>query len=185
MGKIKTKDAIKGTIKQLDRAAIASDRMRRAYIQTKEKAETATNPTEGNVEEYASSRMESGTQTVLHESAHQIEKVGRESVSHVKADVSNAKQAVDNFKSVRAEQRKTGKGIKTRESQMEKAAQTESHAPSAPKPHSEIIKQRSDGLKEPSKRMVEQGRKRTVQTVRDKQRLGSQKVGGQAVLGRQ
>ena len=44
MGKIKTKDAIKGTIKQLDRAAIASDRMRRAYIQTKEKAETAANP---------------------------------------------------------------------------------------------------------------------------------------------
>lgn len=175
MGRIKTKDAIKGTIKQLDRAAIVSDRMRRAYIQTKEKAETATNPAEGNVEEYASSRMESGTQTVLHESAHQIEKVGRDSVSHVKEDVSNAKQAVDNFKSVRAEQRKTGKGIKTRESQMETAAQTESFKPSAPKTHSEGIKQRSDGLKEPSERMVEQGRKRTAQSVRDKQRLGSQR----------
>lgn len=174
MGKIKTKDAIKGTIKQLDRAAIVSDRMRRAYIQTKEKAETATNPAEGNVDEYASSRMESGTQTVLHESAHQIEKVGRESVSHVKEDVSNAKQAADNFKSVRAEQRKTGKGIKTRESQMETAAQTESYEPSAPKTHSEGIKQRSDGLKEPSERMVEQGKKRTVRTVRDKRRLGSQ-----------
>ena len=175
MGKIKTKDAIKGTIKQLDRAAIVSDRMRRAYIQTKEKAETVANPAEGNVEDYASSRMESGTQTVLHESAHQIEKVGRESVSHVKEDVSNAKQAVDNFKSVRAEQRKTGKGIKTRESQMETAARTESYEPSVPKTHSEGIKQRSDGLKEPSERRVEQGRKRTVQSVRDKQRLGSQR----------
>lgn len=175
MGKIKTKDAIKGTIKQLDRAAIVSDRMRRAYIQTKEKAETATNPVEGNVEEYASSRMESGTQTVLHESTHQLDKVGRESVSHVKKEVSNAKQAVDNFKSVRAEQRKTGKGIKTRESQIETATQTESYEPSTPKTHSEGIKQRSDGLKEPSERMVEQGRKRTVQSVRDKQRLDSQR----------
>lgn len=39
MADIKTKDTIKGTIKQLDRAAIASDRMKRAYIQTKDKAE--------------------------------------------------------------------------------------------------------------------------------------------------
>ena len=89
MGKIKTKDAIKGTIKQLDRAAIASDRMRRAYIQTKEKAETSTNPTEGSVEEYASTRIEGGLETVTHEAGHQIQKIGRNSVSHVKEDVSS------------------------------------------------------------------------------------------------
>ena len=97
MGKIKTKDAIKGTIKQIDRAAIASDRMRRAYIQTKEKAETSTNPTESSVEEYASSRIEGGAETVTHEAGHQIQRIGRNSVSHVKEDVTGAKQAVQNF----------------------------------------------------------------------------------------
>lgn len=187
MGKIKTKDAIKGTIKQLDRAAIASDRMRRAYIQTKEKAETSTNPTEGSAEEYAASRIEGGAETVTHEAGHQIQKIGRNSFSHVKEDVTGAKQAVQNFKAVRAEQSKKGKGIKTRESQIEQAAQTETHSPSdptggtksseyhSPSSKRETVKQRSGRQEEPPKRVYEQGRKRAEQTIRTKQKLGSQK----------
>ena len=34
MADIKTKDALKGTIKQLDKAAMVGDRMRTAYIAT-------------------------------------------------------------------------------------------------------------------------------------------------------
>lgn len=184
MGKIKTKDAIKGTIKQLDRAAVASDRMRRAYIQTKEKAETSTNPTEGSVEEYAASRIEDGVETVAHEAGHQVQKIGRNSVSHVKEDVTDAKRAVENFKTVRAEQAKKGKEIKTRESQLEQIAQTETHSPSEPsvsaksgkyKSAQNGVQRHSDGLEEPPKRVYEQGRKRAEQTIRTKQKLGSQK----------
>ena len=45
MPKIKTRDVVKGTIKKIDKAAIAADRMRSAYVQTKEKAEHAAHPT--------------------------------------------------------------------------------------------------------------------------------------------
>lgn len=188
MGKIKTKDAIKGTIKQLDRAAIASDRMRRAYIQTKEKAETSTNPTEGSVEEYASTRIEGGLETVTHEAGHQIQKIGRNSVSHVKEDVIEAKRAVENFKAARAEQSKKGKDIKTRESQLEKTERIESHDPENPIDRASGkeygtsshrnragAKQHTDSLGEPPKQAYEQGRKRAEQTIRTKQKLGSQK----------
>ncbi len=188
MGKIKTKDAIKGTIKQLDRAAIVSDRMRRAYVQTKDKAETSTNPTEGSVEEYASTRIESGVETVKHEAGHQIQKVGRNSVSHVKEDVTEAKRAVENFKAVRAEQKKKGKDIKTRESQLEKAERVESHDPTNPIDRTSgkeygasstrsraTDKRLTDSLGEPPKQAYEQGRKRAEQMIRTKQKLTSSK----------
>lgn len=51
MGKIKTRDAVKDTVRQLDKAAIAGDRMRTAYISTKEKAEHSVNAAESNPEE--------------------------------------------------------------------------------------------------------------------------------------
>ena len=52
MADIKTRDVVKGTIKKIDKAAIAADRMRSAYVQTKEKAEHTTHPDEHNAEEY-------------------------------------------------------------------------------------------------------------------------------------
>ena len=39
MADIKTRDVVKGTIKKIDKAAIAADRMRSAYVLTKEKAD--------------------------------------------------------------------------------------------------------------------------------------------------
>ena len=60
MADIKTRDVVKGTIKKIDKAAIAADRMRSAYVQTKEKAEHTTHPDEHNAEEYASDRVEGG-----------------------------------------------------------------------------------------------------------------------------
>ena len=51
MADIKTRDVVKGTIKKIDKAAIAADRMRSAYVQTKEKAEHTTHPDEHNAEE--------------------------------------------------------------------------------------------------------------------------------------
>ena len=72
MADIKTRDVVKGTIKKIDKAAIAADRMRSAYVQTKEKAEHATHPDEHNAEEYASDRVEGGVDRITHEVAHQL-----------------------------------------------------------------------------------------------------------------
>lgn len=76
MADIKTRDVVKGTIKKIDKAAIAADRMRSAYVQTKEKAEHTTHPDEHNAEEYAYDRVEGGVDRITHEAAHQFDKQG-------------------------------------------------------------------------------------------------------------
>ena len=39
MADIKTRDVVKGTIKTIDKAAVAEERMKDAYVRTKDKAE--------------------------------------------------------------------------------------------------------------------------------------------------
>ena len=74
MPDIKTRDLKKGTIKTLDRAKIASARMKSAYVQTKDSAEHSVEAEEHNAAEYASDRMESGTKRTVEEAAHQTKK---------------------------------------------------------------------------------------------------------------
>ena len=53
MAKIKTRDAVKGTIKTIDKAAVASERMKSAYTKTKDKAEQSCYAEENSATEYA------------------------------------------------------------------------------------------------------------------------------------
>jgi len=101
MADIKTRDVVKGTIKKIDKAAIAADRMRSAYVQTKEKAEHATHPDEHNAEEYASDRVEGGVDRITHEVAHQFDKQGRKGLEETKRNVSKAKDGVQRFREKR------------------------------------------------------------------------------------
>ena len=102
MADIKTRDVVKGTIKKIDKAAIAADRMRSAYVQTKEKAEHTTHPDEHNAEEYASDRVEGGVDRITHEAAHQFDKQGRKGLEDTKRNVSKAKDGVQRFREKRA-----------------------------------------------------------------------------------
>lgn len=102
MADIKTRDVVKGTIKKIDKAAIAADRMRSAYVQTKEKAEHTTHPDEHNAEEYASDRVEGGVDCITHEAAHQFDKQGRKGLEETKRNVSKAKDGVQKFREKRA-----------------------------------------------------------------------------------
>ena len=101
MADIKTRDVVKGTIKKIDKAAIAADRMRSAYVQTKEKAEHTTQPAEHNAEEYASDRVEGGVDRITHEAAHQFDKQGRKGLEETKRNVSKAKDGVQRFREKR------------------------------------------------------------------------------------
>ena len=56
MADIKTKDNAKGTIRTIDKAAVATQRMKQAYIATKEKAERSVNANSSSAEEYAFGR---------------------------------------------------------------------------------------------------------------------------------
>ena len=50
MADIKTRDTVKGTIKTLDKAAVAGQKMKQAYIATKDKAEHSVNTKENTAE---------------------------------------------------------------------------------------------------------------------------------------
>lgn len=103
MADINTKDSIKGTIKKIDKAAIAGQRMKQAYVQTKEKAEHSTHAQENSAEEYAADRFEGGIDRVSHEAVYQFDKQGRKGVETTKQNISKAKDGIERFKEKRAE----------------------------------------------------------------------------------
>ena len=71
MGKgIKIRVAEKG-IKAIDKAAVASERMKEAYIRTRDKADHSLYAEESSPGEYASDRLSSGVDNVAHEAIHQ------------------------------------------------------------------------------------------------------------------
>lgn len=87
MADIKTRDTVKGTIRTLYKGRIAASRMKQAYIQTKDKAEHSVEPEEHNETEYASDRMESGTNRVVEETVHQTKKAVNKGAEKVKDKV--------------------------------------------------------------------------------------------------
>ena len=74
---IKTKDVVQGTIKTVDRTAMAGQRMKEAYIQTKHKAEHSVYSSESNSEEYAADQMTDAASSVTHEAVHQVDVQGQ------------------------------------------------------------------------------------------------------------
>lgn len=92
MPDIKTRDTVKGTVKTLDRAAVAGERMKETYIRTRDKAEHSVSSAESSPEEYAADRFSGGTETVTYEAAHQLDKQGRRGVQATKENISRAKE---------------------------------------------------------------------------------------------
>ena len=102
MADIKTRDAIKGTIKTIDKAAIASERMKSAYAKTKEKAEQGYYTDEGSATEYAADKISYSADRLKDEGIHQFNKQGQKSVQTTKENIGKAKDKVSDFKQKRA-----------------------------------------------------------------------------------
>ncbi len=83
MPDIKTKDVLQGTIKTVDRTAMAGQRMKDAYIQTKHKAEHSVYSSESNTEEYAADQITDGASTVVREAVHQVDVQGQKIIQGV------------------------------------------------------------------------------------------------------
>ena len=77
MPDIKTRDVVSGTIKTIDRSALAGQRMKDAYVQAKDKAEHSVYSSESNSEEYASERITDSSATVSREAVHQLDVQGQ------------------------------------------------------------------------------------------------------------
>lgn len=126
MPDIKTRDAVKKTVKVIDKLVVAAERMKNAYIRTKDKAEHGIFAAESSPEEYAADRTLTGTETAAHEAVHGLDKVGRKGVKNAKENISKAKdyfqrrrtdlpkkQAQDAMRRVRRSADATQKTIKT------------------------------------------------------------------------
>ncbi len=109
MADIKTRDAVKGTIKTLDKAAVASERMKSAYAKTKEKAEEGYFSEESSPSEYAGNRLSSSAERVTKEGIHQFDKQGRKGVRETKENIIKAKDKIADFRQRRAEKAVSGK----------------------------------------------------------------------------
>ena len=103
MADIKTRDTVKGTIKTLDKAAIAGQKMKQAYIATKDKAEHSVNTNENTAEEYAADKTEAGIDEIAHKGAYAFDKAGRKGVQETKQNIQSAKAGIQRFKQQRAE----------------------------------------------------------------------------------
>ena len=106
MGKgIKTRNVAEKGIKAIDKAAVASERMKEAYIRTKDKGEHGLYAEEGSPGEYASDRVSSGVENTAREAVHQFDKQGRKGVKTTKENISKVKEKIQKRKAA-AEQPK-------------------------------------------------------------------------------
>ena len=154
MAKIKTRDAVKGTIKAIDKAAVASERMKAAYTKTKDKAEQGYYAEESSATEYAADKVSYASERIAGEGAHQFNKQGQKSVQTTKENIIKAKEKVADFKEKRAaktaEKQKTQSAAERNGSQPHHGAASRSPAPDTPanageKAKSRFIKTRQQG----------------------------------------
>ena len=102
MADIKTRDAVKGTIKTIDKAAIASERMKSAYVGIKEKAEQGYYADGNSATEYAADRISFAADRVKDGGIHQFNKQGQKAVKTTQENISKAKDKIIDFKQSRA-----------------------------------------------------------------------------------
>ena len=154
MAKIKTRDAVKGTIKAIDKAAVASERMKAAYAKTKEKAEQGYYAEESSATEYAADKVSYASERIAGEGAHQLNRQGQKSVQTTKENIIKAKDKVEDFKEKRAvkttEKQKAQAAAERNGSQPRHGAASRSPAPDTPanageKAKSRFIKTRQQG----------------------------------------
>ena len=154
MAKIKTRDAVKGTIKAIDKAAVASERMKAAYAKTKDKAEQGYYAEESSATEYAADKVSHASERIAGEGVHQFNKQGQKSVQTTKENIIKAKDKVEDFKEKRAvktaEKQKAQTAAERNGSQPHHGAVSRSPAPDTPanageKAKSRFIKTRQQG----------------------------------------
>ena len=152
MADIKTRDAVKGTIKTIDKAAIASERMKSAYVGIKEKAEQGYYADENSATEYAADRISFAADRVKDEGIHQFNKQGQKAVKTTQENIGKAKDKITDFKqsrAVKAAEQKAAQNMSEQHGlQIRHGAASRSSAPdSVQRAKSQFIKTRQQGKK--------------------------------------
>ena len=152
MADIKTRDAVKGTIKTIDKAAIASERMKSAYVGIKEKAEQGYYADENSATEYAADRISYAADRVKDEGIHQFNKQGQKAVKTTQENIGKAKDKITDFKqsrAVKAAEQKAAQNMSEQHGlQIRHGAASRSSAPDVSQiAKSQLIKTRQQGRK--------------------------------------
>lgn len=152
MADIKTRDAVKGTIKTIDKAAIASERMKSACVGIKEKAEQGYYADENSATEYAADRISYAADRVKDEGIHQFNKQGQKAVKTTQENISKAKDKIIDFKqsrAVKAAEQKAAQNMSEQHGlQIRHGAASRSSAPDVSQTaKSQLIKTRQQGKK--------------------------------------
>ena len=152
MADIKTRDAVKGTIKTIDKAAIASERMKSAYVGIKEKAEQGYYADENSATEYAADRISYAADRVKDEGIHQFNKQGQKAVKTTQENIGKAKDKISDFKQSRAVKAAEQKAIQNMSEQhglqiRHGAASRSSATDVSQTAKSQLIKTRQQGQK--------------------------------------
>ena len=152
MADIKTRDAVKGTIKTIDKAAIASERMKSAYVGIKEKAEQGYYSDENSATEYAADRISFAADRVKDEGIHQFNKQGQKAVKTTQENIGKAKDKITDFKqsrAVKAVEQKAAQNMSEQHGlQIRHGAASRSSAPDVSQTaKSQLIKTRQQGQK--------------------------------------
>ena len=152
MADIKTRDAVKGTIKTIDKAAVASERMKSAYAKTKDKAEQGYYADESSATEYAADRVSCASERVTEEGVHQFNKQGQKSIQTTQENIGKTKDKIADFKQKRAakaaEQRMERNMSEQHGLQIRHGTASRSAAPNMPQSgKSQLIKTRQQSRK--------------------------------------
>lgn len=152
MADIKTRDAVKGTIKTIDKATIASERMKSAYVGIKDKAEQGYYADESSATEYAADRISFAADRVKDESIHQFNKQGQKAVKTTQDNIGKAKDKITDFKqsrAVKAAEQKAAQNMSEQHGlQIRHGAASRSAAPDVSQTaKSQLIKTRQQGQK--------------------------------------
>lgn len=152
MADIKARDAVKGTIKTIDKAAVASERMKSAYAKTKDKAEQGYYADESSATEYAADRVSCASERVTEEGVHQFNKQGQKSIQTTQENIGKTKDKIADFKQKRAakaaEQRMERNMSEQHGLQIRHGTASRSAAPDMPQSgKSQLIKTRQQSRK--------------------------------------
>ena len=152
MADIKTRDAVKGTIKTIDKATIASERMKSAYVGIKDKAEQGYYADESSATEYATDRISFAADRVKDEGIHQFNKQGQKAVKTTQNNIGKAKDKITDFKqsrAVKAAEQKAAQNMSEQHGlQIRHGAASRSAAPDVSQTaKSQLIKTRQQGQK--------------------------------------
>lgn len=120
MADIKTRDIVKGTVKTLDRSAVATERMKSATVRTKNAAEQSVNGNEVSAQEYGANRVESAVEIATAEGVRQFNKQGKNGFRNAKKNAQKVKKNYNKLKDLK----KTNKPKKATEQVAKTAKNT-------------------------------------------------------------